>query len=90
MLDVASGGRFELGIGGGWKEDEWLAYGYGFPPIGDRLGALRDALEVITRMLAPATPPTRASTPSVKDAINVPRGSRSRGPRSSSAATAAT
>ena len=39
-LDVISGGRFELGIGAGWKEHEWLAYGYGFPPMGERLGQL--------------------------------------------------
>ena len=52
-IDVISGGRFELGIGAGWKRDEWLAYGYGFPTIGERLAALRDHLEVIVRMFGP-------------------------------------
>jgi F420-dependent oxidoreductase-like protein len=73
-LDVATGGRFELGIGGGWKEDEWLAYGYGFPPIADRLGALRDALEIITRMLAPGTATYEGRYASVIDAYNSPKG----------------
>jgi F420-dependent oxidoreductase-like protein len=74
MLDVASGGRFELGIGGGWKEDEWLAYGYGFPPIADRLGALRDHLEIITRMLAPGRSTFEGKYASVRDAVNIPKG----------------
>ena len=48
-----SGGRMELGIGAGWKRDECVAYGYGFPETSERLARLGDDLEVITRMLAP-------------------------------------
>jgi F420-dependent oxidoreductase-like protein len=73
-LDVASGGRFELGIGGGWKDDEWLAYGYGFPPVSDRLGALRDSLEIISRMLGPGHATYEGKYASVNDARNFPKG----------------
>ena len=74
-LDVVSTGRFEMEIGGGWKEDEWLAYGYGFPATGERLaGALGDALEVITRMLAPGRATYEGRYASVHGAVNVPKG----------------
>ena len=73
-LDVISGGRFELGIGAGWKEDEWLAYGYGFPPTAERLATFGEHLEVITRMLAPGRATWIGERASVVDAINVPRG----------------
>lgn len=73
-LDVISGGRFELGIGAGWKEDEWLAYGYGFPPTAERLATFGEHLEVITRMLAPGRATWVGERASVVDAINVPRG----------------
>lgn len=45
-VDVISGGRVEMGIGGGWYEHEWRAYGYGFPSAGDRLGALREGVQI--------------------------------------------
>ena len=51
-MDSISGGRMELGIGAGWKRDEWLAYGYGFPETPERLARLGDDLGVITAMLA--------------------------------------
>ena len=50
-MDTISGGRMELGIGAGWKRDEWLAYGYGFPETRERLARLGEDLEVIVRML---------------------------------------
>ena len=73
-LDIASGGRFELGIGAGWKEEEWLAYGYGFPSTPDRLAALRDGLEVITRMLAPGRATFDGRFAHIAGAVNVPKG----------------
>jgi alkanesulfonate monooxygenase SsuD/methylene tetrahydromethanopterin reductase-like flavin-dependent oxidoreductase (luciferase family) len=73
-LDVISGGRMELGIGAGWKEDEYLAYGWGFPPLKERMAALEDALEIAGRMLAPGRTTYAGTTASVRDAINVPHG----------------
>ncbi len=46
-VDIVSGGRTEMGIGGGWYEHEWRAYGYGFPPVGERLGRLREGVEIM-------------------------------------------
>ena len=46
-VDVISGGRVEMGIGGGWYEDEWRAYGYGFPPVGERLARLREGVDIM-------------------------------------------
>jgi F420-dependent oxidoreductase-like protein len=75
-LDSISGGRFELGIGAGWKRDEWLAYGYGFPETSERLAMLHDALEVISRMLEPgasAHATYEGEHARVRDARNVPK-----------------
>jgi F420-dependent oxidoreductase-like protein len=73
-LDTISGGRYELGIGAGWKRDEWIAYGYGFPETRERLAMLRDGLEVISRMLAPGTEHAtyQGKHAAVNDAINLP------------------
>ncbi len=46
-VDIISGGRTEMGIGGGWYEHEWRAYGYGFPEIKERLGRLREGVEIM-------------------------------------------
>ena len=75
-IDTISGGRFELGIGAGWKKDEWLAYGYGFPETKERLAMLHDALEVVSHMLEPgkdAHATYEGTHHSVRDARNVPK-----------------
>jgi len=45
-VDHVSGGRVEMGIGAGWYEHEWRAYGYGFPEARDRLGMLREGVQI--------------------------------------------
>lgn len=45
--DVISGGRVQMGIGGGWYEHEWRAYGYGFPSAGVRLGRLDEGVQIM-------------------------------------------
>jgi F420-dependent oxidoreductase-like protein len=73
-IDVISGGRFELGIGAGWKEDEWIAYGYGFPPLADRMAALGDHLEIISAMFQRGRSTFEGRYAHVRGAINEPQG----------------
>ena len=46
-VDVISGGRLEMGIGGGWYQHEWRAYGYGFPSAGERLQRLDEGVQIM-------------------------------------------
>ncbi|WP_166880768.1 LLM class F420-dependent oxidoreductase [Salinibacterium sp. ZJ450] len=45
--DLISGGRVEMGIGAGWYEHEWRAYGYGFPGVGERLARLDEGVQIM-------------------------------------------
>jgi alkanesulfonate monooxygenase SsuD/methylene tetrahydromethanopterin reductase-like flavin-dependent oxidoreductase (luciferase family) len=49
-LQSLSHGRFYMGIGAGWKEDEYRAYGYDYPTPKVRLEQLEDTLEIFTRL----------------------------------------
>lgn len=49
-IDVISNGRLEWGVGAGWYQHEYLAFGYDFPEAKVRIGMLREAVEVVKAM----------------------------------------
>jgi F420-dependent oxidoreductase-like protein len=49
-VDQMSGGRLEFGLGAGWKEAEYKAYGYEFPEAGVRVTQMVETLEICTRL----------------------------------------
>src|SRR5260221_5253618 len=61
-IDVISGGRVEMGIGGGWYEHEWRAYGYRLPHARGRLRLLGEGGH-----LMPELPTTGTAAPSGKN-----------------------
>ena len=49
-IDVISGGRLDWGIGAGWYENEFKGYGFEFPKPKDRIGMLRECVEIVKSM----------------------------------------
>src|SRR3954454_1548980 len=46
---ISGGGRIELGLGTGWLEGEHAAYGFPFPPTGERVTMFEEQIEIIRR-----------------------------------------
>jgi F420-dependent oxidoreductase-like protein len=72
-VDVASHGRLYAGFGAGWYEHEWRAYGYGFPETKERMGAFREAVQVIHKMWTEDAPEFSGKRYTIDKPINEPK-----------------
>ncbi|GER84418.1 hypothetical protein KTAU_30540 [Thermogemmatispora aurantia] len=73
-VDVLSHGRLILGIGAGWYEQEYRAYGYEFPSTAERLARLGEALQVLRAMWTQEEAYFEGRYYQVRGAINQPKG----------------
>ena len=71
-LDIVSGGRLDLGVGAGWYEDEYRAFGYDFAPIGERMERLRETVVILAGMLSQERFSFEGRYYRVEDAPNAP------------------
>ena len=76
-LDEVSGGRLVLGIGAGWHEPEYHAFGF---PFDRRVGRLEEALQIISGLLREGHVDFQGHFYSARDCELTPRGPRPEGP----------
>ncbi len=81
MLDVISKGRAIFGIGAAWNEDEHKGYGIEFPPIGQRMDRLGEALTIAKLMFTQDRPSFEGTYYKIDRALNVPRPIQPGGPK---------
>jgi len=73
-IDHISNGRLEVGIGAGWMDEEYRAYGYEFPETPVRLKQLQEGLEILKAMLGPEKKPSfKGKYYSIEGAANNPK-----------------
>jgi F420-dependent oxidoreductase-like protein len=73
IVDVMSGGRVDVGLGAGWKQDEFDAYGYDFGTIRSRLDRMADTARILKAMWTEEKATVAGKYFSVKDAVNEPK-----------------
>ncbi len=73
-VDALSHGRLDFGIGAGWYEEEYRAYGYAYPETRERLQRLREAIQVILAMWTQDEARFEGTYYQVRGAINQPKG----------------
>ncbi len=80
-LDVISKGRAIFGIGAAWNEAEHIGYGFEFPPIGQRMDRLDEALTIAKLMFTKERPSFEGKYYRIERALNVPRPIQPGGPK---------
>jgi F420-dependent oxidoreductase-like protein len=80
-LDVISNGRAILGLGAAWNDVEHEGYGFEFPPVGERMDRLDEALAIIKAMFTEDRPSFHGEHYSIERALNVPRPIQPTGPK---------
>ena len=68
-IDEVSGGRFTLGLGAGWNEPEFRAFGFPFERTVSRFG---ESFEIVRRLLAGEHVTFKGEFHSVDDAVLLP------------------
>ncbi len=76
-VDEISGGRLILGLGAGWNEAEYSAFGF---PFDHRVSRFEEAFTIIRELLATGRSNLRGAYASVEHAELLPRGPRQGGP----------
>jgi F420-dependent oxidoreductase-like protein len=72
-IDLISKGRLWFGYGAGWKKDEYVAYGYPFPKIQDRMDMMEEALQIIKLLWTEPSPSFTGKHYSIKNAFSAPK-----------------
>ena len=79
-VDLLSGGRLDLGIGAGWYEEEFRAFGYGFGEAGERFEILEETLQVLRFLFSEGPSDHAGKRFRLEGAFNRPRPAQPQGP----------
>jgi alkanesulfonate monooxygenase SsuD/methylene tetrahydromethanopterin reductase-like flavin-dependent oxidoreductase (luciferase family) len=72
-VDVISGGRVDVGLGAGWKQDEFDAYDYPFPKIRERLDRMAETARILKAMWTEEKATVAGKYLKVTNAVNEPK-----------------
>ena len=72
-VDMISNGRLFFGIGAGWKEIEYEAYGIPFPSLNERMDRMEEAIQIIRLLWTKPKTSFKGKYYKIKDAFSAPK-----------------